>query len=48
MLRLLDIPSRPLVQREKDYIAAWDDLGFDDEAIRMAYEPGRSPQCTSR
>ncbi len=38
VLRLLDIPSRPLVQREKDYIAAWDDLGFDDEAIRMAYE----------
>lgn len=38
VLRLLDIPARPLVQREKDYIAAWDDLGFDDEAIRMAYE----------
>lgn len=38
VLRLLDIPPRPLVQREKDYIAAWDDLGFDDEAIRMAYE----------
>ncbi|NBI10339.1 DnaD domain protein [Colidextribacter sp. OB.20] len=38
VLRLLDIPPRPLVQREKDYIAAWDDLGFDDEAIRLAYE----------
>ena len=38
VLRLLDISPRPLVQREKDYIAAWDDLGFDDEAIRMAYE----------
>ena len=38
VLRLLDIPARPLVQREKDYIAAWDGMGFEDEAIRMAYE----------
>ena len=38
VLRLLDIPARPLVDREKTYIAAWDDMGFDDEAIRMAYE----------
>ncbi len=38
VLRLLDISPRPLIQREKEYIAAWDDLGFDDEAIRMAYE----------
>ena len=38
MLRLLDIAPRPLVQREKDYIAAWDGMGFDDEALRMAYE----------
>ena len=38
VLRLLDISPRPLVQREKDYIAAWDGMGFDDEAIRMAYE----------
>ena len=38
VLRLLDISPRPLVQREKDYIAAWDDLGFDNEALRMAYE----------
>lgn len=38
VLRLLDISPRPLVQREKDYIAAWDEMGFDDEAIRMAYE----------
>lgn len=38
VLRLLDIPIRPLVDREKTYIAAWDDMGFDDEAIRMAYE----------
>lgn len=38
VLRLLDIPPRPLVEREKTYIAAWDDMGFDDETIRMAYE----------
>lgn len=38
VLRLLDIPLRPLVEREKTYIAAWDDMGFDDGAIRMAYE----------
>ena len=38
VLRLLDIPPRPLVQREKDYIAAWDAMGFDNEALRMAYE----------
>ena len=38
MLRLLDIPPRPLVEREKNYIAAWDQMGFDDEALRAAYE----------
>jgi len=38
VLRLLDLPLRPLVEREKSYIAAWDEMGFEDEAIRMAYE----------
>ena len=38
VLRLLDIPPRPLVEREKKYIAAWDEMGFDDEALRAAYE----------
>lgn len=38
VLRLLDISPRPLVEREKTYVAAWDDMGFDNEAIRMAYE----------
>jgi len=38
VLRLLDIPARPLVEREKTYIAAWDDMGFADDAIRLAYE----------
>ena len=26
------------MEREKTYIAAWDDMGFDNETIRMAYE----------
>ena len=38
VLRLLDIPARPLVAREKTYITAWDEMGFDNEAIRMAFE----------
>ena len=38
VLRLLDISPRPLVEREKTYISAWDDMGFDNEALRMAYE----------
>lgn len=38
ILRLLDIPARPLVEREKAYVAAWDEMGFEDEALRMAYE----------
>ena len=38
VLRLLDIPPHPLVSQERTYIAAWDDMGFDDEALRMAYE----------
>ena len=38
VLQLLDITPRPLVEREKTYIAAWDDMGFDNDALRMAYE----------
>ena len=38
VLRLLDLPARPLGERERNYIAAWDDMGFDDEALRAAYE----------
>ena len=38
ILRLLDIPARPLVERERTYIAAWQDMGFDNEALRLAYE----------
>ena len=38
VLRLLNIPARPLVERERTYIAAWQDMGFDNEALRLAYE----------
>lgn len=38
MLRLLDLPQRPLVQREADYISGWLDMKFPDEVIRLAYE----------
>ena len=36
--RLLDLPDRPLVEREQKYIAAWLEMGFDNEALRLAYE----------
>lgn len=38
ILALLDIRDRPPVAREKEYITTWVDMGFTDEAIRMAYE----------
>jgi DnaD/phage-associated family protein len=38
ILALLDIRDRPPVAREKEYIAGWVDMGFDDDAIRLAYE----------
>lgn len=38
LLQLLDLPARPLVQRERDYAELWQNLGFDDETLRMAYE----------
>lgn len=38
ILPLLDIRSRPPVDREREYIAAWVDMGFSDDAIRLAYE----------
>jgi len=38
ILALLDIRDRKPVTQEKEYIAAWVDMGFDDEAIRLAYE----------
>lgn len=38
ILALLDIRDRPPVAREREYITAWVDMGFPDEAIRLAYE----------
>ena len=38
VLSLLGITGRPAVEGERKYIAAWTDMGFGDEAIRMAYE----------
>jgi DnaD/phage-associated family protein len=38
ILPLLGIRDRPPVDREREYIAAWVDMGFADDAIRLAYE----------
>ena len=38
VLRILNIPPRPLVERERSYIAAWDEMGFQDDALYLAYE----------
>lgn len=38
ILTLLDLPPRPLVERERTYLSAWQEMGFGDEAIRLAYE----------
>jgi DnaD/phage-associated family protein len=38
VLPLLGIRDRPPVDREREYIASWVDMGFADDAIRLAYE----------
>jgi len=38
LARLLDLPNRPLVEREQKYLAAWTEWGFDNDALRLAYE----------
>lgn len=38
ILPLLGIRDRAAVERERQYIAGWVDMGFDDGAIRLAYE----------
>ncbi|MEQ2456503.1 DnaD domain protein [Flavonifractor hominis] len=38
ILRLLDLKPRPLVEKERKKVAAWTDMGFSDEALRLAYE----------
>lgn len=38
LIRLLDLPQRPLVDRERKYIESWLDMGFDNDTLRLAYE----------
>jgi len=38
ILRILDLPQRPLVERERAYVSAWQDMGFDYDVLRIAYE----------
>lgn len=38
LLPLLGIHGRAPVDRERQYIAGWVEMGFDNEAIRLAYE----------
>ena len=38
LMRLLQIRGRSLTAAEERYAAAWLEMGFDDEAIQMAYE----------
>lgn len=38
LLPLLDITGRPAVEREREYLNAWVDMGFPNDAIRLAYE----------
>ena len=38
ILQLLGLKPRPLVDKEKRKVAAWTDMGFSDEVLRLAYE----------
>ena len=38
LLPLLDITGRLPVEREREYINTWVEMGFPDDAIRLAYE----------
>jgi len=38
ILPLLDIIGRSPVEAERRYLEAWGDMGFDDDALRLAYE----------
>ena len=38
VLAILGVSGRPAVDGERKYIAAWVDMGFPDESIRLAYE----------
>ena len=38
ILPLLDIVGRPPVDKEREYLDAWVEMGFPNDAIRLAYE----------
>lgn len=38
LLPLLDITGRPPVEREREYLDAWVEMGFPNDAVRLAYE----------
>ncbi len=38
VLAMVGITGRAAVEGERKYIAAWEDMGFPDEALRLAYE----------
>ena len=38
ILQLLGLKPRPLVDKEKRKVAAWTDMGFSDDVLRLAYE----------
>ncbi|MCD8211979.1 MAG: DnaD domain protein [Oscillospiraceae bacterium] len=38
LLPLLNIKNRPPLDREREYIDSWIQMGFPDDAIRLAYE----------
>lgn len=38
LLPLLDITGRPPVEREREYLDTWADMGFPNDAVRLAYE----------
>lgn len=38
ILAVMGVTGRPAVDGERKYIAAWVDMGFPDEVIRLAYE----------
>ncbi|MBP1736492.1 MAG: replication protein dnaD [Oscillospiraceae bacterium] len=38
LLPVLQITGRPPIDRERDYLASWVEMGFGDDAVRLAYE----------
>ncbi len=38
ILPLLDITGRPPVEKEREYLNSWAEMGFPNDAIRLAYE----------